>query len=173
MSRNAILTCVSSLLLNMGFVLLGRGSFLQVVAVGLMLLLALAIGSFGCILYVLSRPPGPMRETAMAVLTTGAVGASCLLSLPIGAMLHQRDVARATDFCEKLRSELERYRQVNGHYPDQLSQIEVREDLPWLLKGEEFYHVRDGAYQFSFTDPSSLLAGYEFDSRQSEWNHWD
>ena len=173
MSRNVALACAASIVLNIGFVIMGRGSCLQLAAAGVMVFLAIACVGIGSFCSVFGQSPEIKNRVSAGYFTTGAVAASCLLSLPIGSMLHQREVVRATDFCEKLRPELERYRQVNGQYPDRLSQIQVRGELPSLLKGEEFYRVRDGVYEFDFTDPSSLFAGYHFDSRQGEWYRWD
>jgi hypothetical protein len=151
----------------------GRGSFGSVVlAIGLTLLMSVAV-LIGLGLMFLARSTTTKALGAWVCLVGVSVVGGCLLSLPAGAAVNRADIAKAKQFCDLLRPELERHKAAKGAYPERLSEIRLPGLPPRLLDDRCYSTSSDGAYSFTISDPSGLMNGHRYESGSGTWYEWD
>ncbi len=162
--------------LNLPLVLLGRGSFLQGMAVTALVVLLAApaalIGGVALLSCYLGRSSWE-RGVAQGALGLAAVLGSTVASIPAGLAVHQVDVRDAKGYCEGLIPRLEEFRRGHGSYPTDLSQLGRLPPPPLLLRGETFYHSNGDEYDFDFLDPAGMFNGYHYDGEAGQWHRWD
>jgi hypothetical protein len=174
MAPSARKALASALLLNLVLLVLGRGSFGHWLLAVAAVVIGVALIVVGEAMPVLLASPA-VRRAGRAGIAFGAILVSSVVSLAVGVFLNEREIAHAQHYCAALAPSLERFRQQNGRYPEDLTQVGVGGRPPWLLRGHDFYKAYNNGlgYRFDFIDPSSLLAGYTFDSRSGTWHRWD
>lgn len=177
MSRMSAFTFALYTGINLALVFIGRGSFGQLLAVICTCWIALVSACIGAIIHLVGHIGGGAspthRRLALRATAFGLLASGCLVSYPIGLLVNRYDVEQAKNFCDRVRSELERYRSETGRYPKRLSEVSDSGRLPRLLQGTEFYQSDGSEYSFQFSDPSEMLAGFAFDSRSEVWDEWD
>jgi hypothetical protein len=173
MSRGMAFTLAASLAINLVLAAIGRGSFVQSLAVVLIIPIALILLCIGSLIFRFGGASPGHRRLAMRAIAFGLVAGNCFISLPIGWLVNRYDIEQAKSFCNRLRPELERHRYRTGRYPEQLPPASAGGRLPRLLKDSEFYHSFKDFYVISFGDPSGIFNGFEYDSRDGAWSEWD
>ena len=158
------------MLLNLALILLGRGSFLMgLIALSLVAYVAAPAAVIGALLYV-SRKNYRLARVAFVI---AAVGASAAVSLFVGGMVAERDVAAARRYCEDLVPRLETYRATHGRYPADIREVDPASAPPQLLRRAAYYHATNDEYAFDFMDPRGMMNGFVFTSTKRRWEEWD
>jgi hypothetical protein len=171
--KTIALACVAAVALHAALLMLGRGSFPHRYGLGALFVVALFIACLPAHSDATTSAPQSSRRRIGLRVFWAAVAAGCLVFVPIGSFLQWSDQAQAMVYCDGLRPALERYRQVNGHYPERLGPDLLPRPLPHALSGRKFYQAQDNGYLFSVPDRSRIFAGYEYHSARGQWDYWD
>jgi hypothetical protein len=164
-----------SLILNLGLVALGRGSFL---AVFLPMVTSLWIGLPLLILSVVfyfassHKKLLPFGHVSLWGIAIAVIIFSTLLSIPAGKRILAGDMAEAQSFCNSLVDHLEQSKSQSGEYPRDISSVLKGQRLPSLLR-PGFFKSDGAAFSFIITDPGDIMGGIVFSSQTKSWGHWD
>jgi hypothetical protein len=167
-----IAACIVALALPLAVI--GRGTFVHDVA---SLMFAIYIGApallVGFTTFMFRRRSEVAKRVAMIMGTIVFAAISSLLSLPIGAVIADHDVADAERYCESLIPQLESYKRAHGTYPRALAPSIHLDDEPRLLRRSLHYSSDGTTFSFSFDDSRGLLNFREFSSETRRWSDGD
>ncbi|APW58940.1 hypothetical protein BSF38_00352 [Paludisphaera borealis] len=176
MSRRLAIALAASCVINIVLLVVGRGSFGQIIAMIFALGLAVISVGIGFLTYLVARlavEAPALRRFARRAVILGLVAGSSLVSLPIGSLVNGYDMGQAKSFCDRLRPALKRHRQATGRYPETVSKVTTRDQLPWLLRGEHFYFSSSDGYSFLIRHQWGMLDGVASDSSSAGWREFD
>ena len=158
--------------LNLALVTWGRDPFTHILTIVPLIWISLLCACRG-LMIACGEAGSAVRRRGRSLVMFAAVLGSSILSIPFASLDNRLELDRAIRYCESLRPALERYHEAHGRYPDRLADLPIPRPLPRLLRGGDFYRPRGQFYEFTIDDPSSMLAGYDFNSQDGRWNYWD
>ena len=98
------------------------------------------------------------QRTGISLMIAGGLLMTQWAAIPLGREIAYREIQEAQSFCESLIPSLENYKQINQKYPENLDAIISSEnELPDLLKLQDFYSGYEDNFQFSFIEPDSFI----------------
>ena len=141
-------------------------------AIGIISLLWIGLPAtlLACVRLLFAFCKGYSRSPALTVLTAVAVYTLFMgLAFISNRYVHEQAVVAAKKYPVKVARLLETYRQTNGFYPSNLSEISSAPRLPWLLR--RYGYRSDGlTYSFSFSQPGGLIDSWDYDSQTQSWH---
>ena len=172
--KNFIFLVIFSLLVSVGLIFLGRGSFSHKMNVGIP---ALWVGApiflASTILLTVSffNKSAGMRKVAIKGFAIVIFLGFQILSLVGGNLIYKKDVREAQNFCVALIPKLERYKADHGKYPSNVNQLGVnRRELPRILQAEDnFYGSNGNEFWISFTDHGGIFGKYIYNVKGNNW----
>lgn len=144
---------------------------------GVLLLVVLAVPS-ALALLLLSIPwlriPSvwsgpPTRQVAVGLLFLVAAQVPAMF---LGVHIQLWQVDRAKRWCETLVPSIEQWRARTGSYPEGLADLGLELDPPRFCTSSLHYRPNAEGFVLDFSD-GGWLSGYEFDSRERTWSHYD
>ncbi len=91
-------------------------------------------------------------------------------SIFIAAGIAEYDSRQATVFCDSLVEDLEKYKSINGSYPETISKILADDiELPAGIENYRFYETNGFVYRFVVPVIGPNANGLIYDSRDKEW----
>lgn len=170
-----IIAIATSVVLNAFLILWGRGSFLAaIISLGGSLWIGLPSLILSAVFFAMAARKNNTRF--MSISTSGiavaAVIFSTVLSIPIGSKLGAYETRKAKAFYEALVPRMEEIRVQTGHYPRDLSDVLDGLRPPRLFE-PMYFHCDGTNFSFTIVDPGSIMGGWSYDNKNTNWYYWD
>ena len=172
--RNKYLLILFSALFSIGMAIFFRGSVLHTVVVLMVCIyLGLPFLILAIVTYLLRNKFPIAKKILRSVALLLIVISSLVVSLIAGLALGNHDMTAAKTYCESLIPSIEMYKKEHGTYPSDISTIANDNDIPRLLRKEDFYWSDGQGYGFNFSDPQAIMRGVGYSSDSQQWQDWD
>lgn len=97
-----------------------------------------------------------------------------LVALPLGRIAHDFEIRYTKRFVDGLIPDVEAFHAINGRYPETLTELDDDISPPRLLLGHKGGYRRNGSgYRIWFTDESTLMGAWDYDSFEGGWIYSD
>lgn len=171
-----IIALITAMALNTALILWGRGNFLAIVLpliasfwVGLPLFLLSAI----CLWIALQKKKKKLKAIAAWGIALSLTIFSTVGSMPVGCLVHKRDVRRTQKYCESLIPILEENKKETGAYPTTIDKVMAGREIPGVLL-EWRYFSKGTDFRFDIHDNASIgFDTWTYESKKGHWHYWD
>ncbi|MDB9742049.1 hypothetical protein OAB00_04295 [Akkermansiaceae bacterium] len=171
MIKFAIIAILSGVALGLVF----KGSFIHLLlSLAAMFLIVLPVILFLSAWIILSKMALEKvnKKLIITYSSTLITLVAILASMGVGSFMHSLEIKEAREYVNVLIPELEKYKDLNGHYPSDLSIISALTP-PEILQKVNSYTSDDDSFCFLFKDTSTMMSGYRFDSSIGSWQYFD